>query len=102
MVNGGYSNTNNCPISTGTVPLTTWTHIALVLYSQTWTLYINGTADGTGTGSYPSGTNHSTAYVGRVYYGSDRTADMYIQDLRVSNKARYTGNFSVPTSSLKG
>jgi hypothetical protein len=105
VVSGAYDVTagNTAAVSTGAVPLTTWTHIALVLHNQTWTLYINGSADGTSTGNYPSGTNHSTAYIGRVYYGSDRTADMYIQDLRVSNKARYTGaSYTVPTSSLKG
>lgn len=103
IVNGGYSSTTGCPISTGTVSTGQWTHLALVLYNQTWTIYINGTADGTGTGSYPSGTTHTTGYIGRVYYGADRTGEMYIEDFRISSgSARYTSNFTPPQSALEG
>ena len=100
MVNGAYSNTTGCPISTGTVPLKIWTHIALVLNSGTWTIYLNGSADGTGTGSYPSGASHSTAYVGRVYYDDGRDADMVVSDLRVTSDAQYTTAFTPPTAPL--
>lgn len=100
MVNGGYSNTSGCPISTGTVPLQEWTHIALVLNSGTWTIYINGTADGTASGSYPSGTAHSTAYIGRTFYDAVRTGDMYIRDLRITSTAVYTSAFTPPDEKL--
>ncbi len=100
MVNGGYSNTSGCPISTGTVPLQEWTHVALVLNSGTWTLYINGAADGTASGSYPSGTSHSTAYIGRIFYDAGRTGDMYVRDLRITSTAVYTTTFTPPDSTL--
>jgi len=100
MVNGGYSNTTGCPISTGTVPLKIWTHIALVLNSGTWTIYLNGSADGTATGSYPSGANHSTAFVGRVFYDNGRDADMVVSDLRITSDAQYTTTFTPPTAPL--
>ena len=100
MVNGGYSNTSGCPISTGTVSLKEWTHIALVLNSGTWTLYLNGTADGTATGSYPSGTSHSTAYIGRIFYDAARTGDMYVRDLRINQSAVYTSAFTPSTIPL--
>jgi hypothetical protein len=100
MVNGGYSNETGCPISSGTVPLNTWTHLALVLNSNTWTIYINGTADGTATGSYPSGTTHSTAFIGRVFYDAGRTGEMYTRNLRITNTAVYTSNFTPSTEPL--
>lgn len=103
LINGGYSSLTGCPVSTGTVSTGQWTHLALVLYNNTWTIYINGTADGTGTGSYPSGTTHTTAYMGRVFYGADRTTEMYIEDLRISpHTAIYTSNFTPPTAALEG
>lgn len=104
IVNGAYTSTTGCPLSTGTVSLGVWTHLALVLYNQTWTIYINGNADGTATGSYPSGTTHNTAYIGRVFAanvgGVERTTEMYIRDLRVTSTAEYTSNFTPPTESL--
>lgn len=100
LVNGAYANTTNCPISTGTVSTGEWTHLALVLYNQTWTIYINGTADGTASGSYLSGTTHNTAYIGRVFAGSNRTTEAYIRDLRVTSTAEYTSGFTPTTQSL--
>lgn len=100
MVNGGYLNTTGCPISTGTVPLKAWTHCALVLNSGIWTIYLNGSADATATGSYPSGANHSTAFVGRVFYDNGRDADMVVSDLRVTSDAQYTSSFTPPTAPL--
>ena len=103
LVNGAYSSLTGCPVSTGTVSTGQWTHLALVLYNNTWTIYINGTADGTATGSYPSGTTHTTAYIGRVFYGANRTTEMYIEDLRISpHTAIYTSNFTPPTAALEG
>ena len=100
LVNGQYNSITNCPFSTGTVPLKEWTHIALVLHNNTWTHYINGVADGTATGSYPSGTVANTAYIGRIFYDSQRYADMKISDLRITSTALYTSTFTPPTERL--
>jgi hypothetical protein len=100
LVNGQYNSVTNCPFSTGTVPLKEWTHIALVLHNNTWTHYINGVADGTATGSYPSGTVANTAYIGRIFYESLRYADMKISDLRITSTALYTSTFTPPTERL--
>ena len=99
VINGGYSNESGCPISTGTIPFKVWTHLAWVLHNQTWTIYINGKADGTATGSYPSGTTHNAAWIGRNHYDAARTGEANIADLRVNaTEALYTSNFTPPTA----
>ena len=75
--------------STGTVPATTWTYIAVVREgtgtNQT-KIYINGTNDGTGTVSTDFNQTNS------MYIGADRTggsaANAYVQDVRITNYAR--------------
>ena len=87
----------------GAFTASTWHHIALVRNSGTWTLYIDGTSAGTSTtgGSYDFaattdwrfGENHSGSY---DWQG-------YIQDPRFTiGLARYTGNFTPPTSEFDG
>jgi len=100
MVNGSYNSLTNCPVTTATINVKEWTHVALVLYNQTWTIYINGTSSATATGSYPQGTTHNTAYIGRIFYASTRTTEAYIRDLRVTSTAEYTSNFTPTTESL--
>ena len=87
--------------STGTVSATTWTHIAVVREgtgtNQT-KIYINGTNDGTGTVSTDFNQTNS------MYVGADRTGGSafngYIDDLRITRIARYTANFTAPTTAF--
>jgi hypothetical protein len=87
--------------STGTVSATTWTHIAVVREGTSTNqtkIYINGTNDGTGTVSTDFNQTNS------MYVGADRTggsaANAYMQDVRVTNYARYTTNFTAPTAAF--
>ncbi len=87
--------------SSGTVSATTWTHIAVVREGTSTNqtkIYISGTNDGTGTVS----TDFNQTNV--MYVAADRTAgsnaNAYVQDARVTRYARYTANFSVPTSAF--
>jgi hypothetical protein len=87
--------------STGTVSATTWTHIAVVREGTSTNqtkIYINGTNDGTGTVSTDFNQTNS------MYVGADRTggsaANAYMQDVRVTNYARYTANFTAPTAAF--
>jgi hypothetical protein len=87
--------------STGTISATTWTHIAVVRSgtgANLTKIYISGTNDGTGTVS--TDFNQTNA----MYVAADRTggsnANAYVQDARVTRYARYTANFSVPTSAF--
>ncbi|NBW19392.1 MAG: LamG domain-containing protein [Caulobacteraceae bacterium] len=87
--------------STGTVSATTWTHIAVVREGTSTNqtkIYINGTNDGTGT------VNTDFNQTNSMYVGADRTggsaANAYMQDVRVTNYARYTTTFTPPTSAF--
>ena len=87
--------------SSGTVSATTWTHIAVVREGTSTNqtkIYINGTNDGTGTVSTDFNQTNS------MYVGADRTAgsaaNAYMQDVRVTNYARYTANFTAPTAAF--
>jgi hypothetical protein len=87
--------------STGTVSATTWRHIAVVREGTSTNqtkIYINGTNDGTGTVSTNFNQTNS------MYIGADRTggsaANAYVQDVRITNYARYTANFTAPAAAF--
>jgi hypothetical protein len=87
--------------SSGTVSATTWTHIAVVREGTSTNqtkIYISGTNDGTGTVSTDFNQTNS------MYIGADRTggsaANAYVQDVRITNYARYTANFTPPTAAF--
>ncbi len=102
--------------SSATVPLNEWVHQAVVRNGDTVTFYINGTGSGTGTRSvalnphycnnyYLFGDNLSVPYftdLGNSPYEGfiSHTADGYFIQMRMSNFARYTGNFTPPTASF--
>ena len=74
----------------------TWTHIAIVNEGGTLKIYKDGTVDGTthDISGKTVGTPNNI-YVG---YSDADTFDGHIDELRISDSARYTGNFSVDTS----
>jgi len=87
-------------ISTTAIPLSAWTHIAVVRSSGTTTLYLNGVQEGTfaDTTSYLSTANRPIIG-GGGYNAMDRKFIGYMQDLRITiGVARYTGtSFTLPT-----
>jgi len=93
--------------STATISTTTWTHIALVrnsVYpytSNTLTWFVNGTAGGQATEGVsnsiaPVGTYNTYAAIGAYPTGSYKF-NGFIDEFRITNKARYTSNFTAPT-----
>ena len=75
----------------------TWYHIAITRSGNTWKLFLNGTAEDTVT---DSGTivssNEDRLFIGN--FGSNYTHG-YIDDLRITvGQARYTSNFTAPTT----
>jgi len=87
---GGIANTS------ATVPVNEWVHIAIVRNSGTVTQYINGT----GGGNYSSSASLTVTSSGLTLGGSANDSGSiagYIDDIRFSKTARYTGNFTVPS-----
>jgi len=87
----------------GTTALTTgqWYHIAISGSGGSYKLFLDGTQEGsTFTGSATSGS--STKYIGNFYHsstGNIRFTNGYIEDFRITkNVARYTSNFTPPTT----
>ena len=78
----------------------TWHHVAWVMSGSTGTIYLNGTALSTTTDSgFPLGFNN----VLRLGYqnGAARSrAYGYLDEMRLSNVARYTGNFTPSASAF--
>ena len=108
------SSSTNVVTSTSTIPLNTWTHIAVIVDgsqgSNGVTLKINGSTDGTGSWngistsqsdqSLPFSNPHFT--IGRYpdAFASHQQFEGYLQDLRISNIARTIT--SAPTAPLEG
>jgi hypothetical protein len=95
-----YTGTGYGPNSNVVVPLNTWTHVAAVVTGQVVTFYINGTARGTSTYYGHVGTNQTNAigYTTDANGGDNRYFNGFINNFRISNNARYTGNFTAPTA----
>ena len=78
----------------------TWYHVAFVRNGNDWSLYLNGTAEGTRTGLSGSITSSSNGSldIGRRF-SDTYLVDGYIDDLRITKGlARYTSNFTPPTT----
>jgi len=90
-------------ITGGTVPISTWTHIALSRNATSTRLFINGTQSGS---TYSDSNNYgasSPLIIGD--YGVPVTGSNmlngYIDDLRITRGfARYTANFTPPTTAF--
>jgi len=83
-------------ITSTAISVNTQSHFALVKQGSTFTLYVNGVSQGTSTTTvYPTAAMSLRigTYDGAV---ANDTFTGYIDDLRISKFARYTGNFTVP------
>lgn len=95
----------NVAVVRGTTNVTanTWTHVAFVRSGSTITIYVNGTASGTGTSAYAS---NPLQLIGAISTGAT-TPDFYffngyIDDLRLTiGVARYTSNFTPTTTAFE-
>jgi hypothetical protein len=86
-------------ITGGAISLSTWTHVAIVRQSSVVKMYINGVQSGS---SYTS-TYNITPGIGFFGIGANPENGAFpfnghIDEVRVSNSARYTANFTAPTT----
>ena len=90
-------------VSGSTLSANTWTHLALVKNGSAITLYKDGARDSVIDGSTTQSTiNNSsdTFYIG-CFSGSSGFFNGYMDEIRISNSARYTGaSFTAPTSAF--
>jgi len=88
----------NTTFSGATMSVNTWYHIALVRSGSTIKLYVNGTANAT-TITNSSSIGNAAFTVGFLSGGYGYFAGN-VSNVRVSNSAVYTGNFTPSTSAL--
>ena len=92
---------NGTRTSTGVSPpmtANTWQHVALVRNGTNLQIYIDGTARGTPSTTDNFNYSHASYILIGVDEAFNRDGNGYIDEYRVSNIARYTGNFT-PSSS---
>ena len=90
-------------INAGTVNYNQWVHVAIVRYNGTITVYIDGTSIGTVASSVALSGNGTNFFIGRSSDTADGHIQGYLSDFRITQGlARYTANFTPPTSALLG
>jgi hypothetical protein len=100
-----YNSGNNICNSTNTVPLNTWTHIAVSINAGAISMYINGvkeTLTGTTTATTTSGSPLGYLASGGYAYGGSTWQGFngYISNLRVVKSALYSVTFTPSTTPL--
>jgi hypothetical protein len=95
-----YSSTNTYTVTKPSLPLNTWTHVAIVRNGTTITAFGNGVS----SGSANAGVNViNTGGTNPLSIGKYSTTGMtgYLSDFRITKgQALYTSNFTPPTASL--
>ena len=86
-------------VSTATYTLNSWHHVAVVRQSGVVTIYLDGQAVGSAT---MSSALNNTSYTPTVGALSNNALNFigYIDALRITKAARYTTNFTPPTSAF--
>ena len=77
----------------------TWTHIALVKKGSVFTYYQNGSADGTATDTSVAGDETGVVKIG-VRRSESSDLNGYMDEYRISNVARYHGDFTPSTTAF--
>jgi hypothetical protein len=83
-------------LSTPTLSNNTWYHIAATRSGNNFTLFLNGVNVATGTNT--AAIQQRNTEIGSWGGTSSNTMDGNLQEIRISNTARYTGNFTPHTT----
>ena len=90
-----------CAGTAGDIPLNQWAHLAWVRSgsgTNNCKIYVNGALKAQGTNTTTMGISSGTGYIGNSMF--DQTMTGYMSNLRISNAAVYTSNFTPPTTPL--
>jgi hypothetical protein len=96
-----YSNADPMFLSTTTIANNTWYHIAVSRSGSSWRLFVNGTQEGstvTYSGDATVGANNFAAIGNDATNTAVTQWNGYIDEVRWSNTARYTANFTPSTT----
>ena len=94
---GGWQYINYSQGTRTTVSEDTWYHVAVTRNSNTWKLFLNGTAEDTITNSNSIVTGTEGKLM--IDYSASYTLTGYLEDMRITpGIARYTSNFTAPTT----
>jgi len=98
-----YDGTSNM---TGTTTISTdgtWYHVAVTRESGTFRMFVDGELEVTNVASYNYDTTYMTEdfLVGRYSNGNSSGLNGNVDDIRISNTARYTADFTPPTERLE-
>ncbi len=89
---------NDLPRDPNAITLNTWTHYAVVRNGSTCTMYKDGTSVGTPKDVGSNSQNSAgTPTIGESAGGANDFQG-YLDEIRLSSTARYTSNFTAPTS----
>ena len=93
-----YANSANRIASVDTyTSTTTWYHVALVRSTGVTKMYVDGTQVGSDYADTNNYSNIPGLTIGAAYDGSG-AIDSYLDEIRISNNARYTGTFTPSTT----
>lgn len=95
----GWYNSGWIFTTSASFPLYTWHHVAFVGDGSSIKLYVNGVLQCTSNGAYNLSTAGERFGMNDSDMSGNGSSDMYIQGVRISNCARYTGNFTPPQQS---
>ena len=92
--------TNIIQYTPHSVTINAWNHIALVKNGSVYTIYVNGVQSASSNVLMRS-VNISSFQIGSAYVNRlNRSLTGYLDEFRYSNVARYTSNFTPPTSAF--
>ena len=97
-----YNNMVSAMLSGGTVPLNTWTHLALCRQGSIWSILINGIVVSTVTSSVAIAPSSLPLYIGITPgYASNSFFTGYMDEVRITKGfARYPKSFDIPQSAF--
>ncbi len=96
---GMYNGSSSAFIEMSTaITASTWTHVAVVRCSGTITQYFDGSANGTTMSSTHNLVSNGVVYIGEQGRSPSPPWQGYLDEVRISNVARWSTNFTPSTS----